>query len=146
MEVGGKGPLTLFPPSTSGPLSTTPVTGSCAGGLPPQLPASHPAASRVDAGGSSVDAGVGVGGGGCGDGGGFGACEAAQVARIVRPTNPMTRDPAFVLALLLGEEVRGGGWSVGRWGGEGGGGSICIGRNGGSGEVWSGCSGGGEAV
>lgn len=146
MVVTGEGSLVLFPPPTLGIVSTTPVANSCAGGKPPQLPASRSPAARNQADASSVDAGVDVNGGGCGDGDGLGACEVGPVARIVRPTNPMTRDPAFVLALRRGEGVGGGGWSVGEWGGVGNGRNIRSGRNGGSGEDWSICRRGGEAV
>lgn len=79
-----------------------------------------------------MDVGLGVGRGG-GWAGGGGANE-ALVGCIVRPTNPMTRDPAFVLALLRGEGVERWGWSV--WGVTGEGSCIIrIGQDCGGGEV-----------
>lgn len=114
MGVDGKRPAAISAPRTSGPASTAaPVTGGCARGVPsPQPSPSRPATFRGAVHGSSVDVGLGVGRGG-GWAGGGGASE-ALVGCIVRPTNPMTRDPAFVLALLRGEGVERWGWSV--WG------------------------------
>lgn len=145
-EAVGEALIAHLAPSTSVPMSTASVTGSCARGMSPRLPESHPAAARVDTGGSAMDAGVGVGGGGSGGSRSIGVREEQLVAGIERPTNPMTRDPAFILALRRGERVGGGDWSVGRWGEEEGGGRIGICRGAGIGEEWSGCLEGGEAV
>lgn len=148
MGVREKAPPELVSPHCSGLVPVAPVTIN-ASGKPPQPPVSRLASARVEASTSfadAADAGVRVGGGSYGDDGGLGACEVGPVARIVRPTNPMTRDPAFVLALLHGERVGGGGWSAGGGVGVWRGSTNRIALNSGSGEDWRGSCGGGEAV